>query len=160
MKEGIGNTIVLMMVMIFVVFISSYLAFTINYSKAFKVKSKIIDIIEKYNNDMTDNRIGTEIQTYIDSIGYSVNNIMISENCVKAGYDILEGQTNQGWCYKVIPPRSEANKNKNEAGEVRQYVKIKTFISIDIPIINRIFSGVRFFTVEGSTKPTYVKPKN
>lgn len=153
MKEGIGNTIVLMMLMIFIVFISSYLAFTINYSKAFKVKSKIIDIIEKYNNDMDSGHIAHEIQQYIDSIGYSVDSRMIQDNC--EGYEIYAEKNMQGWCYKVIPPRDKAV--VNEAGEVRQYVKIKTFISVDIPIINRIFSGVRFFTIEGSTKPTYVK---
>ncbi|MBP3841363.1 MAG: hypothetical protein IK997_04550 [Bacilli bacterium] len=147
MKEGIGNTVVISLVMVFIVFMSSYLAFTINYSKAFKMKSKLIDVIQSHNNNMNDEEIAVEMNNYINEIGYSTNSETMQSNCTNAGYSVMEGAT--GWCYK------EFSSEVNDEGNVRRYVKIRTFISVDIPFINRIFNKIRVFTVEGSTKPTY-----
>ena len=35
-----------------------------------------------------------------------------------------------------------------------RYIKVKTFVSIDAPIINRVLPNLRFFMLEGSTKTT------
>ena len=109
MKEGIGNTVVISLVMVFIVFMSSYLAFTINYSKAFKMKSKLIDVIQSHNNNMNDEEIAVEMNNYINEIGYSTNSETMQSNCTNAGYSVMEGAT--GWCYKEFS--SEVNDEGN-----------------------------------------------
>ena len=111
------------------------------------MKSKLIDVIQSHNNNMNDGEIATEMNEYINEVGYSIDSTIIASNCQKAGYSIMEGT--QGWCYKLF------ESEKNDEGMTRRYVKIKTFISIDVPLINRILSHIRFFTVEGSTKATF-----
>ena len=158
MNEAIGETVSLGLVMFFIVIISSYLAFTINYSKAFKVKSKLIDIIQDYDNDMTNSKISEEMNSYIKEVGYSAGESYTKKNCTGVG-DSETSYTavpNQGWCYKIIETQ-EANSGSGSVEYKRRYVKVKTFVSIDIPIFNNIFPNIRYFTVYGSTKATYEK---
>lgn len=152
MKEGVGGTVALGLVMFFIVIIASYMAFTINYSKAFKVKSKLIDVIQKYDNDVENKNVTSEMNSYLKGIGYSANSDL-TKRCGDDGYKIAKGAT--GWCYKVI--ENGTNGKGKEAGIKKKYVKVRTFVSVDIPVINRIFGGLRIFTVEGSTKTTYIE---
>lgn len=149
MNESIGSYLVIVITMVFIIAISSYIAFTINYSKAFKVKSKVIDTIQRYDNDPQLLLVRNEIQKYVNEIGYSVDVDMIRAHCTD-GYNVWADANNQGWCYKIIS--DEVNSSD---GTTRTYVKVKTFVSIDIPIIKQIMRGSRLFVVEGSTKPTY-----
>ena len=59
MRESIGATWLMGIVMVFIALFASFLAFSINYSKAFRVKDGIVDRIERYNGlsaDCIDNR--------------------------------------------------------------------------------------------------------
>ena len=47
MREAIGGTWIFSIVIVFIVLFTSFLAISVNYSKAFRVKNGIINIIEK-----------------------------------------------------------------------------------------------------------------
>ena len=49
MREAIGATWIFGIVIVFIVVFTGYLAFSVNYAKAFAMKDSIIDIIEKHN---------------------------------------------------------------------------------------------------------------
>ena len=49
MRDSIGGTVILVIIMVFMVFAIAYLAYNVNYQKAFRMKNKIISIYEKYN---------------------------------------------------------------------------------------------------------------
>ena len=49
MREAIGATWIFVIVIVFIVVFTGYLAFSVNYAKAFAMKDSIIDILEKYN---------------------------------------------------------------------------------------------------------------
>ena len=49
MRESIGATWIFGIVIVFVTIFTGYLAFSINFSKAFAMKDEIIDVLEKYN---------------------------------------------------------------------------------------------------------------
>jgi flagellar basal body-associated protein FliL len=49
MREAIGATWIFSIVIVFIVVFTGYLAFSVNYAKAFAMKDSIIDILEKYN---------------------------------------------------------------------------------------------------------------
>ena len=97
MKESIGGTWLLGFVLVFIVIFSAYLAVSINYTKAFKVKNRIINIIEEnegytqyrytqgghgYNFEtmpddqlMNINKTDAKIYYYLKDIGYSRDNV-------------------------------------------------------------------------------------
>ena len=52
MRESIGGTWLVGIVIVFIVIFTSYLALSVNYSKAFKVKNGIIEIIEENEGDI------------------------------------------------------------------------------------------------------------
>lgn len=154
MKEGYGGAMALGFMMTFIIIMSGYTAFTINYSKAFKVKSKLIDTIQKYDNDMKNPNIEKEMKDYIKEIGYSASSEFM-KNC-GGDNEYQAGPSGQGWCYIVFEENTNGQ-SKIKTYTKKRYVKVRTYVSIDIPVINRIFSGIRVFTVEGSTKSIYYK---
>ena len=66
MKDSIGAIPSLALVFMFIIIISGYLAFSVNYSKAFKMKSKIIDVLQEEEN-LTSNRAKNSIREEITS---------------------------------------------------------------------------------------------
>ena len=69
MNDGIGGATVLALIVFFVVIFSSYMAFNVNYTKAFRVKNKVIDCFNKYGTacrNVTDkrNKCNKEIEAY------------------------------------------------------------------------------------------------
>ncbi len=149
MKESSGGIPALTLVFAFIIIISGYLAFSINYSKAFKMKSRIVDVIQASENftdkKVTDAEIAANIKNYADSIGYSASTEFTKTCDSSLGWKTDLGE---GWCYKVI-----TKQNKNES-VTTTYVAVKTFVSIDIPIFNKLFPNIRYFQVDGSTKAT------
>ena len=49
MRDGIGSTVMITIIIAFIVCASSYLAYNVNYTKAFRMKNKIISVYEDYN---------------------------------------------------------------------------------------------------------------
>ena len=48
MRDAIGGVVNVAFIAVFLVIVSGYLAFSVSYNKAFKVKNKIISILEQY----------------------------------------------------------------------------------------------------------------
>ena len=70
MSDAIGGTVNVMLVAIFMVIVSGYMAFNVSYVKAFKVKNEATSIIEKYEGMTTQglNHIGI----YLLNSGYQL----------------------------------------------------------------------------------------
>ena len=54
MNEGIGSTTILVIIVVFIALVSGYMAYNVNYTKAFRMKNKIISdskniIFKPYN---------------------------------------------------------------------------------------------------------------
>ncbi len=135
MRDALGGVVNIAIIVVFMVIVSGYLAFNVNYTKAFRVKNKIISVIE--NREGLDEEGKEEIKNYSKSIGYNVKGI----NC-NTGW---EADNKVGFCYKIV-----ASENNNELN--KGYYEIITFVSIDIPIIRNIMPHIEFFQVRGSTK--------
>lgn len=152
MNESLGRIPVLVVIMIFIVAISGYIAFTVNYSKAFKAKSEITTLIYQNKNNIDEELIG-KIANRLKSVQYSADDQYVNKNCdgSENGYKAVGSQ---GWCYKIV---TTANENEECSVHDKKYVKIKTFISIDVPVLKNVFSNLSLFIVEGSTKTTSCK---
>ena len=155
MKDSIGMVPALVVLFIGIAAISGYIAFTVNYSKAFKAKSRIVNIIQEYENDIdngdTLSKIKKDVGDYLKSINYSSTDLLLAKGCREdQGWQTIQ---NQGWCYKIVATGSDSS-NEYHSKQQKKYIKIRTFISIDVPIFNKFFANIPIFYVDGSTKTT------
>ncbi|MBP3800056.1 MAG: hypothetical protein ILA19_03635 [Bacilli bacterium] len=155
MKESMGLVPTLSIIIFAVVLLSGYLSFTINYSKAYKANSKIVNIIQKHENDVEDKSTIEEIEKYLESINYNAST-EYTEKCPDEGYTVSTGSTNKSWCYKII---STSDGSERESDMIRKYVKVRTYMSIDVPLLNKILPNLNISKVNGSTKPVMVEVK-
>lgn len=148
MRDSVGGVYALSIVFAFIIIVSGVLAFTVNYNKAFKMKNRIITIIEKYENDINGHSIDIkkEIRESAKEISYSASPAF-TRICASENYKI---DNESGYCYQEI--KSRENKFAGVDEYTTTYVNVKTFVSIDIPILNRLFPHLNFFSVTGSTK--------
>ena len=138
MRDAIGGLVNLVIIVVFMVILSGYLAFNVNYTKAFKVKNKIISTYEEYEGNCYNESSACvqEILAYMKSVGFDRKNM--PTNLASKGYTC-----SNGYCYL----RQES---KNEISGTVHY-KIVTQITLDIPIINKVMRGLNVFQVSGST---------
>ena len=153
MRDAFGGLANIVVIVVFLVIVSGYLAFNVNYTKAFRVKNKIISTFEQYEGNCIDDTIaeGTcngEIKKYMDAVGYNAPNFTITEPGVT-------WTCHYGYCFRKVPVTYNGH-GANDDMKERAYFKIVTQINIDIPIINKIMPGLRIFQVTGDTKPIVI----
>lgn len=146
MRDALGGLVNIVLILVFLVLVSGYLAFNINYTKAFRVKNKVITTIEQYEGkckiDDETKPCGRIIHDYKLKVGY--NSDITIDGDSRAGEEC-----NKGVCIK---------ENKDESsissidGTIKVSYRVKTFVVIDIPIIRNILTNFEFFQVTGDTK--------
>lgn len=149
MREAIGGTWLLGFVVLFIVLFSAYLAISINYTKAFRVKNQIINIIEENEgftmsvgdvsgkplDQLQDSSITEEkVYYYLKNIGYATTKIN-EDRCPGNPDDMMQG----GYCVRKICTPQGA------------YYKVTSFIKIELPFIWRSF----VIPISGETKVLY-----
>lgn len=143
MRDALGGVVNIQFILIFIVLVSGYLAFSVNYTKAFRAKNKIIDVYESYEGNLNNAGAQEKINTYLKKIGYKPASEYVTAANAACGGDC---DCSSGlYCIKYIAVDSNKALRKN-------YAEVTTFISIDFPIINQILPHVDFFKVTGSTK--------
>ena len=157
MRESIGATWIFSICITFIVLFTSYLAVSINYAKAFKVKSHVITMIENNEGIRNDQKkIEGEITGYLLGQNYSAIG-----NCnTEDGWTLIStgGSTNNSKAPYCIYQKVVNNSNSTTnviSGTTKTYYKVKLFFNIDIPIIG-VYLKV---PVSGVTKTVYVPTK-
>ena len=142
MREAIGGTWLFGLVLTFIVFFASFLAVSINYSKAFNVKNNIVDLIGKYEGNNCNSR--KKIGEYLSDVGY-----LVIGKCPDDyyAYDLhgnyLSG-TNEGYyCVK-------AEKTSDTVVE-KKYYRIVTFFKLDLPMVGDLTT----FRIKGETEAIF-----
>lgn len=125
MREAIGTTYVVNFIIVFFVIFIAFFVGSMVYTKAFKVKNKIIDIIEYYDGDVVTGNNSlktapkTEINSKLGSIGYRIatgnqNNcgsnrftdkkggILVEKNNSNYRYCIYKFEESRGTYYGVV----------------------------------------------------------
>lgn len=138
MKEGIGGTFMIYVFLVFLAVYITFLAVAFNYARAFRVKNKVIDIIEQNEGmDFTDTS-GTrgEIKEYLNKVSYGVTGID-KDVCPEIEYQYID---EKGYCIGVYDYTVD--------GKTSYYYKVKTFIRLEIPFLNLGFT----IPVKGETR--------
>ena len=74
MREAIGSSLLFNLIIVIVIVMIAFLVGSLSYSKAFKVKNRIINIIEKYEGyNQTDSKLINEINSELKNMGYRIN---------------------------------------------------------------------------------------
>lgn len=139
MKEGIGGTFMIYVMLIFLAIYIAFVAVAFNYARAFKVKNKVIDIIEQNEGIRDYNDTGDvlgQIDNYLREVSYNVNGITENNNC--NGYDYVN--TDRGFCISEYETMID--------GVEFKYYSVKTFIRLEIPFMNLGFT----IPVKGETR--------
>lgn len=144
MRDSIGGVVNIMTIAIFMLIVSGYLAFSVSYNKAFRVKNKIITILEQHGSFSKDAE--AEINSYIKQFGYNAYNPQLDKD--DKCYDCKDG-----YCISWVNTTSMA------AGDINDtktgYFKVTTAVSIDVPIINKILPFLKILRVSGDTITLY-----
>lgn len=140
MKESIGQAFLVEMALVLVGITIIVLVGAVAYSKTFKIKTKLVDIMEKYKDfDEAEN----EINEYLKSIGYRKNTYTDNKaNCKSEPGGTLKNGVSQ-FKYCVYEFDKPGNKGK--------YYGVKVFIYFDIPLIGDLLE----FPVYGETEVFY-----
>lgn len=148
MREALGGYFNLTILFAFILLVSGFISLSINYTKAYRVKNNVLTYLEKYEGNPNNEEMLESIDSYIKSVGYKASNDSIRA-ASDQGYtcQIYKGQ-DQGWCYK-----------KDSSTGDRFTIDMVVFVSLDIPIINRVFSNFRFFWLNGTTSSIPIMEK-
>ena len=146
MKDAIGGSLLLNLVVIFSSVIILFFAGVLAYSKAYKIKNKIIEIVEGYDGRISNGislntDVKTAIETELGSVGYMLSS---APSHAKCGNDSARNNCtnlNNGQYYYCICEQSSAT-NEGVSYEVITYVRF------EFPVIGDLL----VFPVRGETK--------
>ena len=181
MKSSFSNMWLLGLVALFIFIFAGYLAVTISYSTAFKMKNEMILIIEKHNG-MTYDQGSSEsskitggsvvnpgalqtINLYLYGMGYrtkgpcpyedggwiGVNSMVDNKQPV---INVEPAQRRKKYYYCFAKYASTYGKDKKTLGAV--YYKVRLFYKMDLPVLGDLFT----FNVEGTTTDIYNPSSN
>lgn len=149
MREAIGGTWLFGLVITFIVFFASFLAVSVNYSKAFNVKNNVVDLISKYegNNCNARNNIGS----YLKDVGYLVtgdcSGIGSVDGEIYTAYDLNGNKVNNGRGYYCI-----AKEDTKDATDInKSYYRVVVFFRVDLPIVGNLTT----FRIKGETESIF-----
>lgn len=143
MRDAIGGLVSINIIIVFLFLINGYLAYSVNYTKAFRMKNKIIDIIEAYEGHTE--KAQREIDAYMSQINYKPNRVLTQS----AGSEYCCFNT-LGYCIHATPAGSSTD--YDDDGYRGWNYKVITFVNIDIPIFNKILPGLgKLLHVTGET---------
>jgi len=168
MRDAIGGTVNIFLIAVFMTVVSGYMAFNISYVKAFKVKNKIIDLIEQYEGDCrpndSSNTCTKKVSEYMTQIGYNteINGSLFCSTDQNSHQSTCWCNNADGYCISkktADKPTATNSYSPEQDMAERAYYTVVTQVNIDIPIIKNVLPNLKIFTVTGDTKVIRVKPR-
>ena len=129
MKAAVGNGLLMSVIISFVVVVLLILISSIVYTKAFRIKNKIVDVIEKHEKYDLE-KAKPEIEKMLNDIGYIANDYSSNSKCNKYESGGTLENSSSLFHYCII------KFNTSKSGGY--YYKVVTFAYLDIPLINSI----------------------
>lgn len=163
MKESISSTWILQLVIIFILMFVSFLILTLTYSKSYKTKNEVINIIEKYEG-VNDKSIPI-INGYLNQAGYRAThacpdpkesaNWIGCPDLSKPNLEKVQKGKKYYYCIRKHDNSKEITKKAAgyNAGNINStmYYEIKIFYKFSLPILDNIAT----FTTDGTTNDIF-----
>jgi len=144
MRHSMGSAWIFSLCLTFIILFTAYLAITLNYARAFRVKNHIVTYIEEHEGYIHDYE--DDIVSYLSSEGFNANG-----KCKNRIY--AEGYEDDWFIESCINKDENGNcqvciyKHGDECGARTSY-RVVTFFKFDLPVV-RYFSS---FQVGGETR--------
>lgn len=170
MREAIGGTWLFQIVILFILLFTGFMCLSINHSKAFKVQSSIIDIIERHNGvDLTKSPSSDEtlkdIVDLLKKTSYRTTGKCPTEKLVNNTRISYQGFTRDGnqsggsdiaFCIAKVETTSFYSVPIPQELPNMPYYRVVVFYQLDLPIFNDLFN----FRLTGDTKVLSVSKTN
>ncbi len=158
MKESIGATWIFVICLTFIILFTGYIAISVNYAKAFKIKSHMVSELEQ-NSGLSG--IQQKLETYLTSEGYVAYGECPMQILVGADSTdwqriecFGEGSTAPaGNCNACIYSRKVETANDDIEGD-RCYYRVTTFFTFDLPVVNVLIPSIK---VSGDSQYIYTE---
>lgn len=145
MRDSLGGAVNIIIIVVFIVIALGYMAFNVNYTKAFRMKNKIISEFEKANGVCeAGSACANNIVAYAHEIGYETNRNSFHCNGLSPGVNNL-------FCYSEVVVNARQDSSSIADRNDSHYYTIVTKINIEIPIIDNVFD-LDVFKISGNTK--------
>ena len=147
MKEAIANAGIFNLVIIFVVILLAFFIGSLGYSKAFKVKNKIIEEIEKDQGFTDTTRVN--IETWLGRLGYRVSDSNNNSMCGTETFNGMNGSlesVNSKYQYCVYK-FDTCNSKLTDSKKCSVHYRVVSFMYFDVPVIG----GLVKIPVKGET---------
>ncbi len=145
MRESIGGTWLLQLVIVFMLIFVGFLALTINYTKVFKLKNEMLTMIEKYEG-VKDESLKI-INNYLKANNYGTMH-KCDPNINEYGMASLDNtelekvDSNKKYFYCI---GKESTKSPHLGNRSKYHVKL--FLRFNLPIVGDLIT----FTISGSS---------
>ncbi len=151
MSDSLGGLVNIVIISVFIVIAMGYMAYNINYMKAFRMKDKIISTYEKYDGVCPSNEVGSgtcwdEINSYAREIGYS-SDFTSADSQVLGDYQVQNGL----FAVMKVPKKECTKGGAYSLSHEQYYYKVATKINLRLPIMDK-FMHFKFLYVQGDTK--------
>lgn len=162
MRESIGGTWILSIVMTFLMLFTAYLAVSVNYAKAFRIKNNIISKIETMEINtaagetsldvIQSHSFEDDIRNYLTSQAYIVQGNCIDSNLLEnyPGYNLVLktscNPSNDDLCGVCVFGQEAAS--LDSYGTKKYYYTVVDFFKFDLPIVGDLLT----FKVKGNSK--------
>ena len=158
MREAIGGTWLFNLVIFFVLLFAGYMCLSINYTRAFNVKDKIINELERNGGVKTFDRNDTAINRIVDymgQVGYRTTGSCdgYDYGCDRQGncQTIGNTTTRYAFCLSEVKAGDTYTLARTDEFWYVSYYKVQVFYHLDLPIIRSAFQ----FSIKGDTKLLY-----
>lgn len=146
MRQSVGTTWIFSICLTFIVLFTAYLAVSVNYAKAFKIKNRIMDTIEESEGYTA--ALEQNITEYLGTQGYTASGICPDYSADDWQYMSCLDQNATGSCGACIY-KTEITSNDQYMCAHKTYYKVVVFFKFDLPIVSHFSS----FRVSGESKP-------
>ena len=139
MRDAFGGVFMMRLMLVFIVVFVGFGAISLNYAKAFRIKNKVIDLIEQQQiKNVTD--ILTSTKNYTKSLDKIIDNANYAINCDSTGSDRVTIKNDEGSiigiCYRGI---SITNNNEhNDSDNI--YYNVITYGGWNLNFLNMILA--------------------
>lgn len=143
MKEAVANVGVLNLIIIFTIILIAFFTGSLSYSRAFKVKNRIIEEIEKDRS--FDNNTQANINSWLNTIGYRRSEGAVNCPTENGASSInLQYSTNN---FEYCVYKYNTCSNDMDSSKCGDYYRVISYMYFDVPII----SGLLKIPVKGET---------
>lgn len=154
MREAIGGSWIFGIVALFIALFSGFLAYSVSYTKAFKVKNEIINMIERSEGFTTStsadvSNLGEAALAQDESVEAQAYAVILKMGYNSADIDCSINDTGVmmtgGYCVKKVCAET------GETEDTKVYYKVTTYIKLKLPVFNIMFK----VPIAGETKALY-----